>query len=205
MKNVNFFKTGALVAATASTLLASTMALGSDSSADGNFYNALEYSDGLLLRVELNEDGEENTNSVEMRLFSGGEIQSEADLDDAWAQSYEVDPSEEITEEEAEEDSSTWGWFHWGKHHHAKKHYNRGYNDGYGHGHNDGYDRGYNNGFSDGYHYRGCKRPGYYRDYVPSYKTSYRHYNYTRTTYTRESVSYGSRYRTYYYPRYSRY
>ena len=101
----------ARIAALTSSMLGSTLSFAyGDSSASGDFGMALDESKGVLLRVEVNEDGEENTSSVEMRLYSGDEAPRDANVDDAWDLSYEVDPYDEV-EDSDNEDSSTRGWF----------------------------------------------------------------------------------------------
>ena len=97
-------------------LLWSGMVLGQtrDSSADANegFVKKVEASKGVVIRVPVNEQGEENTQKAELRVHvNGTSVQSSSDVLNAWAQSADASKQQEVKADETV-DSSTCGW--WG-------------------------------------------------------------------------------------------
>lgn len=172
-----------------------------DSSADvSGFDEAMNESTGLMLQVEINELGEENAASAELRFHGGYEgVASEEAMARAWEEGFDA-AAPQIDAEDVASDSSTHGWYNCYS-------YDR-YDDRRRRCYNDGYDRRYDNrsrNCRNGYdRYDRCRDPdwrrrGYYRDYRPTYyRGGYRYY-YTTSVY--DCYRYNRRYRTYYYQR----
>ncbi|MFW7381085.1 MAG: hypothetical protein ACOH5I_19875 [Oligoflexus sp.] len=145
-------------------LMFCTNGYSSDTSADtSTFVNIVKESEGFMIRVELNEDGLEDGSTAAARLYLGNAfIDSGTDLEKVWGDSYDVSDIEQITEDDINSDSSTWGWFNYRR---------SGYHDRY-------YDRYrpyyYNRGFRYDY-----GRPNY-RTYYRNPGYGYRYYYYPR-------------------------
>ncbi len=87
-----------------------------DSSADvaGGFDKVIEKSQGVMIRVPINEKGEENTNASELRVYMGSQkVTSSAELEQAWDNSEQHDQIPELSSVDTTKDSSTFGWWRW--------------------------------------------------------------------------------------------
>lgn len=87
-------------------------AAGVDSNADADrFFGNIRKSRGLILRVPISTEGEENTGGTMIRLFYGQfMIDKHTNPENIWELSFPIEESEVITHPSRSEDSSTWGW-----------------------------------------------------------------------------------------------
>ena len=159
----------------ASLLMMSPLAFADDSSSDARdgFLNTLQSSEGLLVRVPVNEAGEELVSEAETRVYSGDAITSASDYAAAFDSASAVSTDAVVTEFDLRSDSSTSGWYY------GDSHY-----------------RTYSRCRTPGYWSH-----GYYRSYYPSYYSYGRYYPYYRPswrTYTHHRYPgygyYGHRY-----------
>lgn len=133
-----------------------------DSSASSDqFAKQVDLSAGVILRVEVNADGEENGGTAQMRM-DVGDIPSGSSMIDAWNHATKIDDQPVVTEEEVNSDSSTRGWYPYRN--------DRWYSPYY-----------YNNSYRP-YYYNYGYRYNYYRPYYNTYD-NYRYYYYPRTNY----------------------
>lgn len=90
-----------------------------DSSADARdgFVAEVERSQAVVLKVPINELGEEDTSRAEMRLLTKEVlVESLRDVQTAWDQSRDISEQPVISDDEIV-DGSTWGWFGWRSYH----------------------------------------------------------------------------------------
>ena len=131
-----------------------------DSSADSNeFSSQIEKSQGVILRVEINDKGEENTDSASLKLYDGDEPVSD-NVDIASIFETATDASNQPQVDPNSDSSTFFGWHSYRGHGwqnpyyygHYRPYYNH-YGYGYGYGYN-GYHRNYwNRGWNHGYRY----------------------------------------------------
>lgn len=84
-----------------------------DSSSDAarGFITDVKEARAVVLRVPINERGEENTAMVSMRLYKGDEDLSQGkDIAEAWDAGKSIDNQPSVTDD-TPTDSSTWGWY----------------------------------------------------------------------------------------------
>lgn len=84
----------------------------SDSSADvaEGFVATLEEAPGLILRVNINQQGQEDTGSAVMKVATQ-KVQSAAQLQQAFDKGKDTSSQPQITQKDIEADSSTFGFF----------------------------------------------------------------------------------------------
>lgn len=167
-------------------LLAFAMALApqafasDDSSSDARngFIGTLQHSEGLMVKVPVNEAGEELVSEAETRIHSGEAIGSESDFAEAFDAAAMAEVDQTVTDAQIANDSSTSGWYYSPRSYSYYRYYS-----------------------TPGYWSR-----GYYSSYYPSYYDSGRYYSYSRpyfrTYYRPTSYSPYYGYRYYYYGRY---
>lgn len=151
----------------------------SSSDARNGFISTLQQSEGLMVKVPVNQAGEELVSEAETRIYTGEAIVSESDFAKAFDRSTAVDSTEIVTEDQVANDSSTAGWYYGPRHYSHYRYYGT---PGY-------WSRGYYTGYYPSYYYYGSYYPyssPYWRTY---YGPGYGYYPY-----------YGYRY--YYYGRY---
>jgi hypothetical protein len=111
-----------LALAVASSLMTAQLVRADDTSADApsGFGSVIKKSKGVLLRVPVNAQGEENTNAAEMRFYQGeNRLEAGERLPTAWDRAVAVDKNDEVvlgkntSSVNPADDSSTWGWYHW--------------------------------------------------------------------------------------------
>jgi len=86
-----------------------------DSSADAirGFTDKVEASKGFILRVPINEDGEEYNDGATARLHvDGTDVADPDDIAAAWEESMDINNQPQLDDDELS-DSSTWGWWGW--------------------------------------------------------------------------------------------
>jgi len=166
-------------------LFASALVLGPPAFADGDsssdardgFVETLKETDGLIIKVPINEKGEELVSAAETIIHRGGDLTSESDYATAFASGEPVDIDAAVTELDVASDSATSGWYY------GRAHYNN-----------------YRYYQTPGYY-----STNFYRTYYPSYYSYGTYYRYARPTYRtyygNRSIygNYGHRY--YYYGR----
>lgn len=93
-------------------LLAQGAYADNDSSADlnGGFVSTLSDAPGLVLRVEIDASGRENTGSTEMRVVTS-QVSDAAQLETAFARGTDTSTQPQITKDDIAADSSTFGFF----------------------------------------------------------------------------------------------
>jgi hypothetical protein len=149
-----------------------------DSSADasGGYTEYVKQSEAVVIKVPINERGEELVEAAEMRTYAGDAVTSSDNvkIKAAFEVGETIEGTPQLSDGDISRDSSTWGWRGW----HGRHGYNYGYNYGY-----------YNN---------------YYYNYSPSYYGGGGYYNYG-SPYYYDNYNYGGGsyygYRYYYYPR----
>jgi hypothetical protein len=104
---------GSLLVAMFSLMISSHGFSADDISADSStFVNLVKESEGFMIRVELNEEGMEDGSTAMARLYFGDAyIDNDSDFKSVWGDSFDVSGVKQVTEEDIESDSSTWGWF----------------------------------------------------------------------------------------------
>lgn len=149
------------------------------SDAPNGFVQSLESSAGLIIKVPINEKGEELVSKAESRLHTGAPVKSNSDFRSAFEKGTSIDHSATVTEQDIARDSATNGWY-----------YNPSSYRYYGYYNRPGY-------WSSNY---------YSNYYYPNYYYGRRYYSYTqpywRTYYNRYSYNPYYGYRYYYYGRY---
>lgn len=162
----------------ASLLMTSPAAFADDSSSDvrDGFLNTLQSSEGLLIRVPVNEAGEELVSAAETRVYEGDAITSTSDYAATFEAANPVSTTGIVTDTDLTADSSTSGWYYGGSH------------------------------YSNYSHYRmpGYWSTNYYRSYYPSYYSYGRYYSYCQPSW-RTYTSYRSPHFGYYGHRYYHY
>jgi hypothetical protein len=142
-----------------------------DSSADvvGGFAQTVIQSDAAILRVPINQQGEEVQDQAELRVYSGKGVTNAEDLQTAFDQSVSaLAPSSDTSADvSSDADSSTYGRWGW------RNNYYRGYN--YYNYYN--YYRPYY--YYGGYYYN-YGYPSYYYNYYWNPYYGYRYYYYPR-------------------------
>lgn len=128
-----------------------------DSSADSaGFIQDIRNAHGVVLRVPINDKGEENTAAAIMKVnLTSKEVTTSTDLPTLWSAGKPLDEST-LLSADSPTDSSTWGWYGY-RHHYgwAQPYYYRSY-------------------------YPSASYYGNYYNYYPSYYSSYYYptYNY---------------------------
>lgn len=91
------------------------LAYDGDSSADarGGFTRQAEQSNGVIIRVPINEKNEELTSAAEMRVYSGEAPTSVDTMVAAFQGSTPLTEAPTVTQQDINRDSSTWGWNRW--------------------------------------------------------------------------------------------
>jgi hypothetical protein len=148
-------------------------------SAPEGFRDAVLASQGVVLRVPINERGEENTAASEMRLSSVAVADGSA-IESAFAAAQPIGAEAVIAGGESS-DSSTCGWYSWNGSYGnswASPYYYSSYTPSYTY-----YDTTYSYSYSYSYTTR-------YSSYTPSYRYYY---------YPRSSYGYGGNYYNWYY------
>jgi hypothetical protein len=138
-----------------------------DTSADAS-HAAVSDSGGVILRVPINAQGEENTDAAELAVTSQSGDVPASQLPQVWTDATVMDRSTAIAQDSStSSDSSTWGWSRW-----------------YGYGWRSPYYYSY---YTPSYRYYGSYYPYYgsYYGYYPSYYNyyGYRYYYYPRYWY----------------------
>jgi hypothetical protein len=134
----------------------------SDSTASSDkFSDQVEWSEGVILRVEVNADGEENGNTAQMRM-DVGEVPSGSNIIDAWDHALKIDDQPVVAEEDFNNGLSTRGWNPYRNDRWYRPYY-------------------YNNIYRP-YYYNYNYRYNYYRPYYNDYN-NYRYYYYPRDNY----------------------
>ena len=138
--------------------------LGDDTSADvdAGFFAKLDQSKGVVLRVPINAAGEENATKAELRIDEGQfDEDRPQDLETVWRHGESVSTQPQITDEDIERDSSTWGWHRYRYNSWVRPYYYYSY-------------------YRPSFYYGGYYRTTYYT-YTPSYYAcnGYRYYYYT--------------------------
>lgn len=139
----------------------------SDSSSDASrgFLSDVQASKALVLRVPINERGEENTSMASMRLYQGDEDLSQgADIVTAWDESKSIDDQPTVSGD-APTDGSTWGWYGYRGRGWARPYYYSGYTP-------------YAYYYGSSYYYRTPSYYSYYSPYYGSYGYRYYYYGY---------------------------
>jgi len=92
---------------------APAFAAGGDSSADvsGGFAHIVDQSEGLIMRVPIDQSGRELTDKVELRLHEGSALTSSSDLATAFSQGVVASSESSVSAADISKDSSTYGWF----------------------------------------------------------------------------------------------
>ena len=110
----------------ASAFLAGPVALADgDSSSDAGdgFVNTLKETDGLIVRVPINEKGEELVSGAETAMHRGGRLNSGSDYATAFNSGEIVDVDAAVTETDVTSDSATSGWYYGPRHYGAYRYY----------------------------------------------------------------------------------
>lgn len=165
------------IALALSVCLAAPLAMAQgDSSAQGDhFVHSVDSSYGVVLQVEVNELGEENVESVSVRLHRGSwDVENTDDMQYAWDHGTDASGQPELFEEDILADSSTTGWYYQKSKKNQKKYKNK------------------------------WRKKGYHKDHRPTYyyrgaRYTYRNSSYDCNRYTNRAKK---RVRYYYYPRY---
>jgi len=165
-------------------LVASALLLGPVAVADGDsssdaqdgFVNTLKETDGLIIKVPINEKGEELVSEAQTALHSGGALTPESDYATAFSSGETVDVNAAVTATDVASDSATSGWYYGRTHYSTYNHYR-----------------------TPGYY-----STNFYRTYYPSYYSYGTYYQYSRPTWRtyyghRSPIGFGHRY--YYYGR----
>ncbi len=88
-----------------------------DTSADvsGGFADVLNRTHAVVLRVPINDKGEENTNAAEIRFDHSNEAVTRAtNPETVWSRAVNPGRAAEVLGTNAPAgDSSTWGWYNW--------------------------------------------------------------------------------------------
>lgn len=97
-----------------SLLMTSPMAFADDSSSDARdgFLNVLQSSEGLIVKVPVNEAGEELVSEAETRIYKGDALTSTSDYATAFETGTTVSTDAVVTERDLAADSSTSGWYY---------------------------------------------------------------------------------------------
>jgi hypothetical protein len=143
-----------------------SMALGdstdSNSMSQGGFAKAVSQAKGVVLRVEINAEGQENRESATMRVNTSQEQVTTADeVQTAFANGLSSDAQPQVSSIDMARDSNTFGWWHYRHNGWAQPYY-------YYYNYTPVY---YNYGYSYNFY-----NPYYYN--VWSYPYSYRYYYY---------------------------
>ena len=94
----------------------------SNADADGGFHKTVAHSSAVMIKVPIDQHGDENTNAAEMRLITNGSKAQPADFASAWAAGTDVSKQPVVTKPGAAGDTSTatdsstwgsWGWGNW--------------------------------------------------------------------------------------------
>lgn len=138
-----------------------------DSNADqsGGFTEIANKVQGVMIRVPINENGEENTNLADLRVFKG--LPNElvpVDLESTWNESEPLNGIPQISNQDITKDSSTYGVFRW---------------QGSGWGHPYHYASYRPRFYANGYYWR-FGAPRYYDQGLYSGYNGYRYYYYPR-------------------------
>jgi hypothetical protein len=111
-----------LALAVASTLMFPQLVRANDTSANApsGFGSVIQKSKGVILRVPVNADGEENTDASEIRFVQeDSRLEASERLPSAWDRAVAVDKKDEAVlgkntvSKNPADDSSTWGWYYW--------------------------------------------------------------------------------------------
>jgi hypothetical protein len=141
-----------------------------DSSSDvqHGFITTLQASEGLIIKVPINEAGEELVSEAETRITTEA-VGSESDYATAFDSGTAVNLDEAVTEFDVAADSATYGWYYGRSHYRDYSHYRT----------------------------PGYWSSSYYRSYYPSYYSYGSYYPYYRPTFRTYYGSYGHHYRHY--------
>ncbi|MCX6124806.1 MAG: hypothetical protein NTV34_08660 [Proteobacteria bacterium] len=142
-------------------LIAPAIFADGDSSArvHGGFVNAVKNANGVILRVEINADGQENRDSATIRVHTGDtKVTSADDIQAAFAKGVNGSSEKQVTSSDLAKDSNTCGWWHYQYSGWAQPYYYSSYTPVY-----------YNYGVTYNFY-----NPSYYS--VWSYPVSYRYY-----------------------------
>ena len=86
----------------------------SDSSSSADFaaaLNVVKSSNGVILRVQINDQGQENTVTADLRVYTGDEVKPE-DLPKAFEKSVEAS-KQPVATGSGDSSTSWWGWNNW--------------------------------------------------------------------------------------------
>ena len=152
-------------------LVASALLLGPVAFADGDsssdardgFVETLKETDGLIIKVPINEKGEELVSEAETAMHRGGGLTSESDYATSFTAGEPIEVDAAVTETDVASDSATSGWYYGGSHYSAYRHCRT---PGY-------YSINYYNTYYPSYYSYG----NYYRYSRPSYRTYYGSHN----------------------------
>ncbi len=163
MKHLAIRKT--LQAFAGATLLAVSplaFADGGDSNADAaaNFTRVVQDAQAAIIKVPVNQQGDELTTAAELRVYAGSPVaEASTSIETAFNAATPTTGVPQVTSDDISRDSSTWGWF------------------GYG---NNGWYNNYYSSYRPYYYYGGSyynySNPYCYNDY--SYSGSYYGYRY---------------------------
>jgi hypothetical protein len=149
---------------------------GGDSSADAGeaFTQAVRGSKGVVIRVPINERGEELTDAADVRLYMGELSPTQAqpgEISTAYESALPINDAPEVTDEDISRDSSTWGWrLGWGRGCGWRSNYYYSYRPSYYWGGSYySYGNPCYNSYYGGYSYGGYSYYGYRDYYYPYY------------------------------------
>ena len=136
------------------------------SSAANSFHATVKSAKGVVLRVPVNAQGQENTSAVVMRLYDGETraTANDAKIEQIWNAGKSIGNVPEVSEQ-AIQDGATWGW--------NRYNYNTGWNYGYNYYNYRPYGYYYGNYYNYSYN---NYTPYYYTNYYGNY--GYRYYYY---------------------------
>ena len=91
------------------------LAAGGDSDADAGagFVKQVEQSTALMIRVPINEKGQENTDAAELRLHNGASVSTSSNLVAAFEAGVPASTEQSVSAADVSKDSSTHGWYGW--------------------------------------------------------------------------------------------
>lgn len=154
--------TGVALVMWTSPMLADDTPRDSSSDAASSFISDVKNANGLVLRVPINENGEENISKASIRIdLRSTDSGQQSDLRDLWTESKPVDDSTKL-DADTPVDSSTWGWYGWGGQGWARPYYYRSYSpSAYYYGRSYTYSPSYYQSYYGGsygyrYYYYGC-------------------------------------------------
>ena len=87
----------------------------SDADASAGFVKTVQQSTAVMIRVPVNDKGQENTDAAELRVYTGPDASTSSNLAAAFEAAKPANSQPSVSAADISKDSSTHGWYGWNR------------------------------------------------------------------------------------------